>query len=164
VVYLSQNCKPRCGFASSVIILLLNLIVIILANPVSQLISISTGSISQTVAMTIIYIVSVIVIIIRLFVYYTNLLAIIQYYNKNGEKIDKSEITNVRVLGPIRKYTQVEISRTDAYKLGINPPVRNSGDLKGSETVTLIGPKGSIKKEDCCIQAIRHIHLTKEKL
>ncbi len=79
-------------------------------------------------------------------------------------KTDKSEITNVRVLGPIRKYTQVEISRTDAYKLGINPPVRNSGDLKGSETVTLIGPKGSIKKEDCCIQAIRHIHLTKEKL
>ncbi|PNZ47345.1 hypothetical protein CD150_02895, partial [Staphylococcus ureilyticus] len=73
-------------------ILLLNLLVIILANPVSQLVSISTGSISQTLATTIIYIVSVIVIIIRLIVYYTNLLAIIQYYNKNGEKIDKSEV------------------------------------------------------------------------
>ncbi|MGI2254053.1 hypothetical protein [Staphylococcus cohnii] len=73
-------------------ILLLNLPVIILANPVSQLVSISTGGISQTLAMTIIYIVSVIVIIIRLIVYYTNLLAIIQYYNKNGENIDKSEV------------------------------------------------------------------------
>ncbi|WP_145380060.1 hypothetical protein [Staphylococcus cohnii] len=73
-------------------ILLLNLLVIILANPVSQLVSISTGGISQTLAMTIIYIVSVIVIIIRLIVYYTNLLAIIQYYNKNGENIDKSEV------------------------------------------------------------------------
>src|SRR5699024_10495329 len=83
-------------FKFYLVILLLNLIVIILANPVSQLISISTGSISHTVAMTIIYIVSVIVIIIRLFVYYTNLLAIIQYYNKNDEKIDKSEITKAK--------------------------------------------------------------------
>lgn len=73
-------------------ILLLNLIVIILANPVSQLISISTGGISQTVAMILIYIISIIVIIVRLAIYYMNILAIIQYYNRNGESIDKAEI------------------------------------------------------------------------
>lgn len=78
-------------------------------------------------------------------------------------KTDKSQIDNVRVLGPTREYTQVEISRTDAYKLGINPPVRSSGDLKDSEVVTIIGPNGSVEKE-CCIIANRHIHLTKEKL
>ena len=52
----------------------------------------------------------------------------------------KGEISNVRVLGPFRDYTQIEISRTDAYKLGIEPPVRDSGDLDGSSVVTLIGP------------------------
>ena len=44
-------------------------------------------------------------------------------------KTTKSEINNVRILGPTRIYTQVEISKTDAYKLGLNPPIRNSGDL-----------------------------------
>ncbi|MEP9853410.1 hypothetical protein ABDK10_12120 [Staphylococcus aureus] len=73
-------------------ILLLNLIVIILANPVSQLISIATGGISQTVAMILIYIISIIVIVVRLAVYYVNVLAIIQYYNRNGEPIDNDEI------------------------------------------------------------------------
>ncbi|PTI69826.1 hypothetical protein [Staphylococcus succinus] len=72
-------------------LLLLNLLVIILANPVSQLISIGTGSISQKVALTIIYIVSVLVILIRLAVYYTNMLAIIQYYNHDGEPITSTE-------------------------------------------------------------------------
>ena len=73
-------------------------------------------------------------------------------------KTDKSEINNVRVLGPVRTYTQVEISKTDSYKLGLNPPVRNSGDLENSEVVTLIGPKGSVKTNGCIIAA-RHIHL-----
>ncbi|RIP32867.1 hypothetical protein BUZ14_12035 [Staphylococcus gallinarum] len=68
-------------------ILLLNLIVIILANPVSQLISIGTGGISQNVATVIVYIVTIIVILIRLFIYYINILATIQYYNRGGEKI-----------------------------------------------------------------------------
>lgn len=76
-------------------------------------------------------------------------------------KTDKGIIENVRILGPIREYTQVEISKTDAYKLGINPPIRDSGDLNGSEKVTIIGPKGSIEK-NCCIIATRHIHLTKK--
>ena len=76
-------------------------------------------------------------------------------------KTQKSEIKNVRVLGPVRDYTQVEISKTDAYSLGLNPPVRNSGDLKDSDLITIIGPKGSIEV-NACIIATRHIHLSKE--
>ena len=79
-------------------------------------------------------------------------------------KTEKSEIPNVRVLGPIRSYTQVEISKTDAYKLGINPPVRDSGDLKGSAPIELIGPNGSIKLEEGCIIANRHIHITPKQI
>lgn len=77
-------------------------------------------------------------------------------------KTAKSEITNVRVLGPCRLYTQVEISKTDAYKLGINPPIRESGDLIDSEEITIVGPKGEIKAK-CCIIANRHIHISKEQ-
>lgn len=77
-------------------------------------------------------------------------------------KTSKSEIENVRVLGPIRLYTQVEISKTDAYKLGLNPPIRNSGDLTDSEEVTIVGPKGEIKTNGCII-ATRHIHISKEQ-
>ena len=68
----------------------------------------------------------------------------------------------LRVLGPVRDYTQAEVSKTDAYKLGINPPVRNSGDIIGSEKVTIIGPNGIIEDKECCIIADRHIHVTKE--
>lgn len=75
-------------------------------------------------------------------------------------KTDKSVIEHVRVVGPIRKYNQVEITKTDAYKLGINPPVRMSGDLEGSETVTLYTDLGSITLENSCIIAARHIHAT----
>lgn len=75
-------------------------------------------------------------------------------------KTDKEEITNVRVLGPLREYTQVEITKTDAYKLGLNPPVRNSGDLKGSESITLIGPKGEYHLNEGVIIATRHIHMS----
>lgn len=77
-------------------------------------------------------------------------------------KTDKDKIENVRILGPIRNYTQVEISKTDAYKLGINPPLRDSGDLENSEVVTIIGPNGSVTKP-CCIIVRRHIHVTKEE-
>ena len=78
--------------------------------------------------------------------------------SKVNIKTDKSEISGLRVLGPFRDYTQVEISRTDSYALGINPPVRTSGDVAGSETVTIEGPCGSIVRE-CCILANRHIHI-----
>ena len=77
-------------------------------------------------------------------------------------KTSKYEIKNVKVLGPFRDYTQIEISRTDAYKLGIEPPVRDSGDLDGSSVVTLIGPNGSIETNGC-ILAHRHIHITSEQ-
>ncbi len=74
-------------------------------------------------------------------------------------KTAKAEINNVRVLGPLRAYNQVEISRTDAKFLGINPPVRRSGNLSNSETITVIGEKGSITLENSCIIAERHVHL-----
>ncbi len=72
----------------------------------------------------------------------------------------KGEIDRVRVLGPTREYTQVEISKTDAYKLGLNPPVRESGDIKGSSPITLVGTRGEIILKEGCIIATRHLHLT----
>ena len=69
-------------------------------------------------------------------------------------------IENVRVLGPARKSTQVEISSTDARKLGINVPVRESGDIKGSAPIAIVGPKGAIYCEEGCIVAARHIHMS----
>ena len=74
---------------------------------------------------------------------------------------DKHEFPYVRVLGPIRDYTQVEVSRTDSNLLGINPPVRDSGDLENSESVWIEGPNGKIFKKNCCIIANRHIHCNK---
>lgn len=71
-------------------------------------------------------------------------------------------IENVRILGPLRKYTQIEISRTDAFYLGIRPPVRNSGDVKGSAAGTLIGPKGTLVLSEGIIIADRHIHTPPE--
>ena len=73
----------------------------------------------------------------------------------------KGVIENVRVLGPVRDYTQVEVSKTDAYKLGINPPIRDSGDLEGASLLTLISPYGQIKREAGII-ATRHIHINEE--
>ena len=76
-------------------------------------------------------------------------------------KGEKREITNVRVLGPLRDYTQVEVSKTDAYTLGVNPPVRNSGDLADAYQITIIGPCGEITRKACII-ATRHIHVDKK--
>jgi len=67
-------------------------------------------------------------------------------------------IENVRILGPLRKYTQIEISRTDGFFLGIRPPVRASGDIKGSAGATLVGPKGTLVLKEGIIIADRHIH------
>lgn len=77
-------------------------------------------------------------------------------------KTEKNKIENVRIIGPLRGYTQVEISKTDAYFLGLNPPIRKSGDIKGSESITIIGPKGQITIEEGCIIANRHVHFTNE--
>lgn len=72
----------------------------------------------------------------------------------------KNAIQNVRILGPLRSKTQVEISRTDAFTLGLRPPVRDSGSTENSEAITLVGPKGSIFLENVVIIALRHIHMT----
>jgi len=72
----------------------------------------------------------------------------------------KREIKNVRILGPFRKFTQIEISRTDAITLGVNAPVRESGDIKGSAPIKIIGPAGEIELKEGCIVARRHIHMT----
>lgn len=72
----------------------------------------------------------------------------------------KGCIEQVRILGPARKQTQVEISRGDSYKLGIEAPTRESGNLKGSCGITIIGPKGTIMLTEGVITANRHIHLT----
>ena len=69
-------------------------------------------------------------------------------------------IPAVRILGPLRKYDQVEVSLTDAIYLGINPPVVNSGDLERAVALTLVGPRGSVYIEKCAIVANRHIHMT----
>lgn len=74
-------------------------------------------------------------------------------------KTAKNKIENVRILGPVRDYSQVEISKTDAHFLGLNPPVRESGDIVGSEPITLIGPNGSVELVEGCIIASRHIHM-----
>ena len=71
-------------------------------------------------------------------------------------------IDGVRVVGPLRSYTQVEISATDAFKLRINPPVRKSGDLLGSSSVIIEHDGKMLNKNNCCIIANRHIHMTKE--
>lgn len=72
----------------------------------------------------------------------------------------KGCIEKVRVLGPVRQQTQVEVSRSDAYKLGFNPPLRESGKLQGSCPVTLIGPRGSVYRKEGLIVAQRHIHMS----
>ena len=71
-------------------------------------------------------------------------------------------IENVRILGPVRSASQVEISATDARTLGVKAPTRQSGDTKGSAPIALVGPKGAIYLEEGCIVAARHIHLCPE--
>lgn len=71
----------------------------------------------------------------------------------------KGMIEKVRVMGPHRDYNQVEVSKSDAYILGLEPPVRESGDLEDSETITLITLKNEITLENVCILAERHVHM-----
>lgn len=85
-------------------------------------------------------------------------------HSKVSLKTEKDIIEGVRILGPVRSYTQVEISKTDAVKLGLNPPVRDSEDILNSSPITIIGPNGTVDLEYGCIIATRHIHLTKEDL
>ncbi len=79
------------------------------------------------------------------------------------EKVDiagpKGTLKSVRVLGPARPETQIEISMTDARVLGLKAPVRDSGDLAGSPGVKVIGPEGEVDLEKGVIVAARHIHM-----
>lgn len=74
----------------------------------------------------------------------------------------KGRIAKVRVLGPTRKETQVEIAMTEQFKLGIQPPIRQSGDLAGTPGITLEGPFGSTTIERGVVCAQRHIHMSPE--
>ena len=74
----------------------------------------------------------------------------------------KGELSRVRVLGPLRRESQVEVSVTDGFALGVRPPVRESGKIAGTPGVTIVGPKGTIEKDTGTIAALRHIHLDPE--
>ena len=72
----------------------------------------------------------------------------------------KGAIEKVRILGPVRKATQIEVIAGDSFKLGVAGDVRMSGDLAGTRGVTLVGPKGSVQTKEGLIVAQRHIHMT----
>ncbi len=70
----------------------------------------------------------------------------------------KGRFDKVRILGPARSKSQLEISRTDAFALGVNPPVRESGHIDGTPGIKVIGPAGEVELEEGVIVAARHIH------
>lgn len=74
----------------------------------------------------------------------------------------KGTLEGLSILGPVRKETQIELSLTDARKLGIVPPIRESGDLAGTPGCKLVGPAGEVELDHGVIAAMRHIHLTPE--
>ena len=78
---------------------------------------------------------------------------------KNGKTLE-----HIRIIGPCRNYTQVELLERDNEYFGINAPIRTSGDLKGSETVDIIGPNGRYHAVESTIVADRHIHMSAEDL
>ncbi|MDR2925399.1 MAG: phosphate propanoyltransferase [Azoarcus sp.] len=84
-----------------------------------------------------------------------------------NEQVDivgpKGSFKNIRIIGPTRPQTQVEVSMTDARALGISPPVRESGKLEGSSGIKLVGPKGEVDLKSGAIVALRHIHLSPEQ-
>lgn len=83
-----------------------------------------------------------------------------QYAAKETVKIKgpKGEIPRVRILGPVRGETQVEVSRTDSYSIGVKPPIRDSGDIAGTPGIRIIGPQGEVDLERGVIIASRHVH------
>ncbi|MEI8361540.1 MAG: phosphate propanoyltransferase [bacterium] len=78
-------------------------------------------------------------------------------------KSKMGEFDNVRILGPVREYCQVEISATDARRLDLNPPVHESGDADHTLGITVIGPKGTVKLKRGVILAWRHIHASTDQ-
>jgi putative phosphotransacetylase len=80
-----------------------------------------------------------------------------------NEKVDvvgpKGTLKGIRILGPVRKETQVEISLTDSFVLGVNPPIKDSGDLLDSPGAKIVGPNGEVVIDRGVIVASRHIHM-----
>lgn len=72
----------------------------------------------------------------------------------------KGRIDDVRVLGPLRQATQVEISLTDSFRLGVAAPVRASGDVGGTPGIMIVGPAGRVELAQGVIVAKRHVHMT----
>ncbi|OGR82328.1 MAG: hypothetical protein A2902_00860 [Elusimicrobia bacterium RIFCSPLOWO2_01_FULL_64_13] len=70
----------------------------------------------------------------------------------------KGEIKKARLIGPFRSYDQIELSKTDCAALGVDAPVRDSGNVKGSAPITLIGPAGEVRLEEGAIIQMRHVH------
>lgn len=75
-------------------------------------------------------------------------------------KTDKGILRNVAILGPVRKDTQVELSLTDAMSIGVDAPVKESGDIKGSASITIISDLGEVNIREGVIVAMRHLHTT----
>lgn len=88
-----------------------------------------------------------------------------QYAAKETVTIEgpKGSIENVRVLGPVRKNTQVEISFTDSYKLGLLPPIRNSGEIKSTPGCRIVSAFGNVALERGVILSARHLHISPEQ-
>ena len=84
----------------------------------------------------------------------------------SNEKVDakgpRGTIKGIRVLGPAREKTQVEVSLGDARTLGVDTVIRDSGDLEKTPGIILIGPKGEVELEDGVIIAARHVHMSEE--
>ena len=83
------------------------------------------------------------------------------------EKVDivgpKKTLSGIRVLGPVRPETQVELALTDARTIGIKAPVRESGKLEGTPGCKLVGPCGEVELDHGVIAALRHVHLNDEQ-
>ena len=75
-------------------------------------------------------------------------------------KNENFQIDNLRIVGPLRSYTQIELSKTEARKFKIDPPLRRSGNIENSSGMIIIGPKGEIEINEGVIIAKRHIHMT----
>ena len=69
-------------------------------------------------------------------------------------------IEKARILGPLRNFTQIELARSDGLRLGVDLPVRKSGDVAGSPGLTVVGPRGTAVLKEGAIRATRHIHMT----
>ena len=82
--------------------------------------------------------------------------------SKVDVSVGDKKIEGLRVIGPVRKYNQIELAQTDADILGINPPRRQSGDLEDSLPITVSGPCGSVDLDKGAILAEMHIHMTPE--